>query len=127
MSVSMACVGSPAPFATSTVAVHIAVHPQLLVRRDITGQLLEVIDNEGYVAGSEPEVAAVFEVPLADLDVDPVFETIPESDGPVIKLPLMDGFVHAPTAAVVHQFVRIACRGELRRVAHYEQPVFAWR
>jgi hypothetical protein len=78
-------------------------------------------------AGSEPEVAAVFEVPLADLDVDPVFETIPESDGPVIKLPLLGGFVHAPTAAVVHQFCRIACRGEVERVAGYEQPVFAWR
>jgi hypothetical protein len=72
-------------------------------------------------------VAAVYEVPLADLDVEPVFEAIPESDGPVIKLPLMDGFVHAPTAAVVHQFVRIACRAEVQRVAHYEQPVFAWR
>ena len=72
-------------------------------------------------------MAAVFEVPLTDLDVDPVFETIPESDGPVIKLPLLGGFVHAPTAAVVHQFCRIASRGEVERVAGYEQPVFAWR
>ena len=36
-------------------------------------------------------------------------------------------FVHAPTAAVVHQFCRIACRGQVQRVAHYEQPTFAWR
>ena len=36
--------------------VHMVIHPQLLVRRDITGQLIEVIDNEGYVAGSEPDV-----------------------------------------------------------------------
>jgi hypothetical protein len=78
-------------------------------------------------AGSEPEVAAVHEVPLADLDVDPVFEAIPESESPVIRLPLLGGFVHAPTAAVVHQFCRIACRGEVERVAGYEQPVFAWR
>ncbi|WP_242471280.1 hypothetical protein [Blastococcus sp. TML/C7B] len=56
-----------------------------------------------------------------------MFETIPESDGPVIRLPLLGGFVHAPTAAVVHQFCRIACRGEVERVAGYEQPVFAWR
>jgi hypothetical protein len=35
--------------------------------------------------------------------------------------------VHAPTAAIVHQFCRIACRGDVQRVAHYEQPVFAWR
>ncbi len=81
----------------------------------------------GELAGAEPEVAAVHEVPLADLDVDPVFEAIPESESPVIRLPLLGGFVHAPTAAVVHQFCRIACRGEVERVAGYEQPVFAWR
>ncbi len=107
----------------------------------VLGLLDDYVTRSGYVmtpvvcwagpvdgfAGSEPEVAAVFEIPLADLDVEPVFETIPESDGPVIKLPLLQGFVHAPTAAVVHQFVRIACRGLVQRVAHYEQPVFAWR
>jgi len=107
----------------------------------VLGLLDDYVTRSGYVmtpvvcwagpvdgfAGSEPEVAAVFEIPLADLDVDPVFETIPESNDPVIKLPLLKGFVHAPTAAVVHQFVRIACRGEVQRVAHYEQPVFAWR
>ncbi|SOC49933.1 ADP-ribose pyrophosphatase YjhB, NUDIX family [Blastococcus aggregatus] len=107
----------------------------------VLGLLDDYVTRSGYVmtpvvcwagpvdgfAGSEPEVAAVFEVPLADLDVDPVFESIPESDGPVIKLPLLGGFVHAPTAAVVHQFCRIACRGEVERVAGYEQPVFAWR
>lgn len=107
----------------------------------VLGLLDDYVTRSGYVmtpvvcwagpvdgfAGSEPEVAAVFEVPLADLDVDPVFETIPESDGPVIRLPLLGGFVHAPTAAVVHQFCRIACRGEVERVAGYEQPVFAWR
>jgi len=110
-------------------------------RSAVLGLLDDYVTRSGYVmtpvvcwagpvegfAGSEPEVAAVFEVPLADLDVDPVFETIPESDGPVVKLPLMEGFVHAPTAAVVHQFIRIACRGRVQRVAHYEQPVFAWR
>jgi 8-oxo-dGTP pyrophosphatase MutT (NUDIX family) len=81
----------------------------------------------GTVVGAEAEVAAVYQVPLADLDVDPRFVVIPESDAPVIQLPLFDRYVHAPTAAVIHQFTRIACRGELTRVAHYEQPVFAWR
>jgi 8-oxo-dGTP pyrophosphatase MutT (NUDIX family) len=112
-----------------------------LDRPAVLGLLDDYVTRSGYVmtpvvcwagpvaafAGSEPEVAAVFEVPLADLDVDPEFETIPESDGPVIRLPLLGGFVHAPTAAVVHQFCRIACRGEVQRVAGYEQPVFAWR
>ncbi|HET6561064.1 MAG TPA: NAD-glutamate dehydrogenase [Marmoricola sp.] len=38
-------------------SVHMVVHPQLLVRRDVTGKLLEIIDNEGYVVGSEPDVS----------------------------------------------------------------------
>jgi 8-oxo-dGTP pyrophosphatase MutT (NUDIX family) len=81
----------------------------------------------GELEGAEAEVASVHQVPLADLDVEPRFISIPESDAPVIQLPLLGGFLHAPTAAVVHQFCRIACRGEVKRVAHYEQPVFAWR
>ena len=80
----------------------------------------------GHLAGSEAEVASLHEVPLADLDVEPRLVSIPESDAPVIQLPLLGGYLHAPTAAIVHQFCRIACRGEVHRVAHYEQPVFAW-
>jgi 8-oxo-dGTP pyrophosphatase MutT (NUDIX family) len=81
----------------------------------------------GRLAGSEAEVASLHEVPLADLDVEPRLVSIPESGAPVIQLPLLGGYLHAPTAAIVHQFCRIACRGEVHRVAHYEQPVFAWR
>ncbi len=81
----------------------------------------------GELIGAEAEVASMHQVPLADLDVEPRFISIPESEAPVIQLPLFGGFLHAPTAAVVHQFCRIACRGEVKRVAHYEQPVFAWR
>jgi 8-oxo-dGTP pyrophosphatase MutT (NUDIX family) len=81
----------------------------------------------GELVGAEAEVAAVHQVPLADLDVEPRFVRIPESEAPVIQLPLFGRYVHAPTAAIVHQFCRIACRGEVQRVAHYEQPVFAWR
>jgi 8-oxo-dGTP pyrophosphatase MutT (NUDIX family) len=81
----------------------------------------------GHLTGSEAEVASVHEVPLADLDVEPRFISIPESSAPVIQLPLLRGYLHAPTAAIVYQFCRIACHSEVRRVAHYEQPVFAWR
>jgi 8-oxo-dGTP pyrophosphatase MutT (NUDIX family) len=81
----------------------------------------------GRLNGSEAEVASVHQVPVADLDVDPRLVSIPESDAPVIQLPLLGDCLHAPTAAIVHQFCRIACRAELHRVAHYEQPVFAWR
>jgi 8-oxo-dGTP pyrophosphatase MutT (NUDIX family) len=81
----------------------------------------------GRLSGSEAEVASVHQVPVADLDVDPRLVSIPESRAPVIQLPLLGDYLHAPTAAIVHQFCRIACHGEVHRVAHYEQPVFAWR
>ncbi len=80
-----------------------------------------------HLVPSPAEVASVHRVPVADIDVDPVFVTIPESDAPVIRLPLFDGFVHAPTAAILHQFREVVLRGRPTRVAHLEQPVFAWR
>jgi 8-oxo-dGTP pyrophosphatase MutT (NUDIX family) len=81
----------------------------------------------GDLVGAEAEVASVHQVPLADLDVEPRFVRIPESDAPVIQLPLFGRYLHAPTAAIIHQFCRIACHSEVHRVAHYEQPLFAWR
>ena len=36
--------------------VHVVIHPQLLVRRNVTGELTEVIDDESYVVGSEHDV-----------------------------------------------------------------------
>jgi 8-oxo-dGTP pyrophosphatase MutT (NUDIX family) len=85
----------------------------------------------GRVAGEltphAPEVAELYVVPLASIDVEPRFHSIPESDAPVIQLPLFGRFVHAPTAAVLYQFRELALHGRTTRVAHYEQPVFAWR
>ncbi|HEV7870400.1 MAG TPA: CoA pyrophosphatase, partial [Modestobacter sp.] len=108
---------------------------------DVLGLLDDYVTRSGYVmtpvvcwagdvgelVGAEDEVALVHQVPLADLDVEPRFVEIPESDAPVIQLPLFDRYLHAPTAAIVHQFCQAACRDLVTRVAHFEQPVFAWR
>jgi hypothetical protein len=45
----------------------------------------------------------------------------------VIQLPILDRLVHAPTAAVLHQFREVVQHGRSTRVAHFEQPVFAWQ
>lgn len=84
-------------------------------------------ETDGVFQAQEAEVARVHVVPLADLDVAPELLRIPESDAPVIRLPLLGGWVHAPTAAVVHQFTEVALHGRPTPVAHLEQPVFAWR
>jgi 8-oxo-dGTP pyrophosphatase MutT (NUDIX family) len=75
------------------------------------------------------EVEAIYRIPLADLDQpgSPEFVAIPESAQPVIRYPLLDTLIHAPTAAVLYQFVEVAIHGRATRVAHLEQPVWAWR
>ena len=84
----------------------------------------------GRIAALTPnpdEVASVHLVRFSELDVEPRFAAIPESPRPVIQLPLFGDYVHAPTAALLHQFREVALHGRPTRVAHYEQPVFAWR
>ena len=81
----------------------------------------------GDLVPNPDEVGEVHRVPLHYLDVEPRFITIPESDRPVIQLPLFGRFVHAPTGAILHQFREVVMHGRDTRVAHFEQPVFAWR
>jgi 8-oxo-dGTP pyrophosphatase MutT (NUDIX family) len=75
------------------------------------------------------EVARIHRVPLTDLarPGSPQFISIPESERPVIRYPILDTLVHAPTAAVLYQFMEVALLGRETRVAHLEQPVWAWR
>lgn len=73
------------------------------------------------------EVASAHVVTADVLAVEPRFITIPESDSPVIQLPMLKTLIHAPTAAVVYQFRELALYGRTTRVDHLEQPVFAWR
>lgn len=81
----------------------------------------------GDLAGPPGEVSRVYQIPLADLDVEPETVTIPESAAPVIRLPLLGRYVHAPTAAIIYQFCQVALHGAEQRVAHFDAPVFAWR
>jgi len=75
------------------------------------------------------EVASYHRVPLTELEKPevPQLRSIPESDRPIIILPIIGEQINAPTAAVLYQFVEVAMRGKATRVAHFEQPVFAWK
>ncbi|HWA65439.1 MAG TPA: CoA pyrophosphatase [Mycobacteriales bacterium] len=79
------------------------------------------------VTPNPDEVAAVYVAHASDYDVEPMFATIPESPDPIIRVPMLGAWIHAPTAAVIYQFRELALHGRTTRVAHYEQPVFAWR
>ena len=83
----------------------------------------------GELTPNPAEVAKIFRVPLDDLEGPdvPRLITIPESDRPVIQLPLLGTLIHAPTAAVVYQMREVVVHGRPTRVNHFEQPVWAWR
>jgi hypothetical protein len=66
-------------------------------------------------------------VPVTDLAVAPNFVSIAGSTQPVIQVPLLGSFVHAPTGAILHQFGELVLHGRPTRVAHFEQPRFAWQ
>jgi mutator protein MutT len=81
------------------------------------------------LAPNPAEVAHVYRVPLAELDKPdvPRLISIPESDRPVIQVPVMSSLIHAPTAAVIYQVREVVVHGRSTRVAHFEQPTWAWK
>ncbi|HSS08792.1 MAG TPA: CoA pyrophosphatase [Acidimicrobiales bacterium] len=84
---------------------------------------------EGPLHPNPAEVASVHRIPLSVLEGPdvPRLLTIPESDRPVIQMPLGPGrLIHAPTAAILYQVREVAVHGRWTRVAHFEQPTWAW-
>ncbi|MEM7336501.1 MAG: CoA pyrophosphatase [Chloroflexota bacterium] len=75
------------------------------------------------------EVRAIYRIPVAEFlrPDSPMLETIPESNHPVLLMPVGNSWIAAPTAAVLYQFREVCILGKQTRVAHYEQPVFAWK
>lgn len=85
--------------------------------------------NEVELIPNPAEVASIQRVPLSELERadSPKFSAIPESDRPMIQLPIGDDHLHAPSAAMVYQFREAGLHGRDTRVDHLEQPVWAWR
>lgn len=109
----------------------------------VLGLLDDYPTRSGYVitpvvlwGGADPamvpqpdEVASIHRIAFRELcrSDSPRFVDIPESDRPVVQVPIGGDLIHAPTGAVLLQFRRVAIEGVSERVAGYEQPVFAWR
>ena len=74
------------------------------------------------------EVASVHRIPGSHIIREEAvsFHAIPESERLVVRIFIENNHVNAPTAALLYQFREVLI-GRITRVAHYEQPVFAWR
>jgi 8-oxo-dGTP pyrophosphatase MutT (NUDIX family) len=86
-------------------------------------------DGASELTPNPDEVMRVYHVPLDDLEGPevPILISIPESERPVIQLPILSTLIHAPTAAVIYQMREVVVHGRPTRVDHFEQPVWAWR
>ena len=75
------------------------------------------------------EVAEAHRAPIAALDepgIPKLFDSV-DGDRPVLSVRIFGQDIFAPTAAVIFQFREVAIHGRDTRVAHYDQPFFAWR
>jgi 8-oxo-dGTP pyrophosphatase MutT (NUDIX family) len=83
------------------------------------------------LAPNPAEVLAAYRIGFHELTRadSPRFVAIPESDRPVVQVPLGGDLIHAPTGAVILQFRWVCLDGmasDDARVNDFEQPVFAW-
>ena len=135
------------PGETPEEAARRELHEELgldLPESAVLGRLDDYVTRSGYVMTPvvmwapgdvelhpDPgEVAAAYRIGLHHLQRadSPRFITIPESDRPVVQVPLGGDLIHAPTGAVLVQFRWVAMEGRAgERVHQFEQPVFAWQ
>jgi len=75
------------------------------------------------------EVASIHRIALTEfLRADaPMLEHLADDPHPVLRMPVGDAWIAAPTAAVLYQFREVCLLGHTTRVVHFGQPAFAWR
>jgi 8-oxo-dGTP pyrophosphatase MutT (NUDIX family) len=107
----------------------------------VLGRLDDFISRSGFVitpivvwagaarslVASAGEVASIHRVPLSELlrPDAPMLEALPGSEHPVLRMPVGERTIAAPTAAVLFQFREVCILGHATRGAHCEHPVFA--
>lgn len=81
------------------------------------------------LAPDPAEVASVHRIPLVEfLRPDaPLLDALEGSAEPVLRMPVGRTWIAAPTAALLYQFRELCLLGRPTRVAHFEQPRFAWK
>lgn len=114
-----------------------------LSQAQIIGRLDDFATRSGFVmtpivfwAGQLPalqlnplEVDSAHRIPISEFTRQdaPMLSESSHSDAPVLRMPIGDTWIAAPTAAILLQFREVCMYGKHTRVAHYEQPEFAWK
>lgn len=77
---------------------------------------------------NEQEVASIHRIPCGELfRLDaPLLDHSEHGENPVLLMPVGNSYIATPTAAMLYQFREVALAGRATRVAHFEQPYFAW-
>lgn len=78
---------------------------------------------------SPDEVESVHRIPLQEFmrDDAPLLLANETSEHPILRMPVGEDYIAAPTAALIYQFREVCLFGRHTPVAHFEQPEFAWR
>lgn len=75
------------------------------------------------------EVASIHRIPASELlrEDAPMLDDEHGGVHPVLRMPVGRSWIAAPTAAFLYQFREWLLLGRGTRVAHFDQPAFAWR
>lgn len=90
-----------------------------------------VVVDGGSAAALTPnpeEVASIHRIRLAEFDRPdaPLLNHVPGTGTTVLRMPVGTAWIAAPTAAFLYQLRELRA-GRDTRVAHFDQPRFAWR
>jgi 8-oxo-dGTP pyrophosphatase MutT (NUDIX family) len=109
----------------------------------VLGRLDDFVTRSGFVitpvvvwagparalVANPAEVASIHRIPVREFmrPDAPWLDREREDEEPVLRMPVGDSWIAAPTAAVLYQFRELCIAGRPTRVAHFEQPLFARR
>lgn len=109
----------------------------------VLGALDDYVTRSGFVitpivvwGGAAPallphpgEVASIHRIPVDEfMRADaPLLEPSEDPGRQILRMPVGERWIAAPTAAVLYQFREVCIAGRTTRVGHYDQPVFARR
>lgn len=75
------------------------------------------------------EVASIHRVPCQEMlrEDAPILERGETVERPILYMPMGNSCIAAPTAAILYQFREVCLLDQKTRVAHFDQPIWAWR